>query len=187
MTAVGRTKGRGFAMRRGRAGGTGATPRVGLRARVLAGLTLAALVLAAGVGALYYQVQRAQAVEQARTAATGAAKAHVEDLLSFNYKTLDQNLAKAKKMTTGKLRADYVKLSTGQVAPATKKKQLVTETRVVASSVVSAEPGKVVTLMFVNQATTSKKLKTPQVERSRVRATMTKVDGKWLVSGLEPV
>lgn len=187
MKAVRRFDGRSLAMRRGLAGGRGAAPRIGLRARVLAGLTLTALVLAAGVGALYHQLQRAQAIEQARTAAAGAAEASVEDLLSFDHKTLDRDLAEDKKLTTGKLRADYARLSAGLVAPATEKQQIVTRTRVVASSVVSVEPGRVVTLMFVDQATTSKKLKSPQVERSRVRATMTKVDGEWLVSGLEPV
>lgn len=191
MTAVGRTVGRGVtATGRGLAGrvnAADANPRVGLRARLVVGLALAALVLAAGVGALYHQVQRAQAVEQARTAAVGAAKSHVANLLSYNYKNLGQDLAQAKALTTGRFQSKYVRLSSGVVAPSAKKQQLVTRTRVVSASVVSAEPQQVVALLFVNQATTSKKIESPKVDRSRVRATMTKVDGRWLVSGLEPV
>ncbi len=53
---------------------------------------------------------------------------------------------------------------------------------VAASSVVRAAENQVVVLLFVDQTTTSTRLEGPKVDLNRVRLTMTRVDGDWLVS-----
>lgn len=53
---------------------------------------------------------------------------------------------------------------------------------VAATSVVDADPDRVVVLMFVNQTTTSSRLERPQVDQNRVELTLVRTGGKWLVS-----
>ena len=45
-----------------------------------------------------------------------------------------------------------------------------------------AAQNKVVVLLFVNQTTTSTRLDGPRVDLNRVRLTLVKVDGRWLVN-----
>ena len=51
--------------------------------------------------------------------------------------------------------------------------------------VVRATPKTVVTIVYVNQVTTSSLAQAPKVDLSRVRMTMTKVDGHWRVSKVD--
>lgn len=53
------------------------------------------------------------------------------------------------------------------------------------STIKSATPNKVVTVLLVDQSVTSVDNPNPLLDRSRVRVTMDKVDGRWLVSYLE--
>ena len=59
---------------------------------------------------------------------------------------------------------------------------MVVKAEVAAQSVVQCHADQVVVLLFVNQTTTSTRLDGPQVDLNRVRLTLVKVDGKWLVN-----
>jgi Mce-associated membrane protein len=59
---------------------------------------------------------------------------------------------------------------------------VVVKAEVAAQSVVSATADQVVVLLFVNQTTTSTRLDGPRVDLNRVRLTLVKVDGTWLVN-----
>lgn len=147
-------------------------------------LALAVAVLASGVGALYQHARRAQLTEQARGAAVEAARSHAEEILSYDYRTLEHDVAQAKADTTGKLRQQYTKLTSTLVSPKAEKHKVIVRADVVGSAVVTASPDRVVTLLFVNQATRSDLLKGPRVDQNRVRMTLEKVDGKWLAADL---
>jgi Mce-associated membrane protein len=51
--------------------------------------------------------------------------------------------------------------------------------------VVRASANRVVVLLFVNQTTTSTRLDGPKVDLNRVRMTLDRVDGTWLVSDVD--
>jgi Mce-associated membrane protein len=56
---------------------------------------------------------------------------------------------------------------------------------VASSSGVRAEENRVVVLLFVDQTTTSTRLDGPKVDLNRVRLTMTRTGGEWLVSEVD--
>ncbi len=61
----------------------------------------------------------------------------------------------------------------------------VVDAQVVEAAVVSADPGRVVTVVFVNQTTTSTRVEGPKIDQSRVRMTLREVDGEWLVERVD--
>lgn len=147
---------------------------------VVAGLVAVALVLTAGLLAL--RARNEDRVEQARTAALAAAEAHAVDLLSYDYRRLDRDFARAAKALTGSFADDYATTTTTVVKPTALEVKAVVTAEVAASSVVRAAQNQVVVLLFVNQTTTSTRVEGPKVDLNRVRLTMTRVDGDWLVS-----
>lgn len=192
MTAIGRTMGRGLetvgrGLSRGTARSRAAFTSTGLRTQVVVVLAAVALLVGGGAATLYYQVQRAEAAEAARAAASAVAAQRAKAILSYDYRTLQSDIAQAKASATGRLQQQYTQIASGVIAPRAKKQQMVNQSAVVASAVVAAEPERVVMLLFVNQATQSNQLKAPRIQHSEVRMTLKKVDGKWLVSGLQPL
>jgi Mce-associated membrane protein len=73
------------------------------------------------------------------------------------------------------------------LTPNAMKQQFVTHVTVRDKSVVSAEPGKLVAMLYLSQVTTSATLTAPRLDNSSVRVTLTEVGGQWLVAGLERV
>ncbi|MGH3558044.1 MAG: twin-arginine translocation pathway signal, partial [Mycobacterium sp.] len=62
-----------------------------------------------------------------------------------------------------------------------------TTAAVVTGSVSELHPDSAVVLLFVNQSTTSKDTPDPSISASSVQVTLTKADGKWLISKFDPV
>ncbi len=147
---------------------------------VVAGLVVAVLLVTAGL--LTVRARSADRAEQARTEATAAAEATAVDVLSYDYRHLDRDFARAKAGLTGSFVDDYAKTTRTVVRPTATEVRAVVKADVAASSVVRADPNRVVVLLFVNQTTTSTRLDAPKVDLNRVRLTMDRVDGRWLVS-----
>lgn len=177
MTTIVRTLGRGITR--------GAVSRIGLGTQALLLLTVMVLALGAAVGLLARQVHTDGQVAQARRDALAAARAHAEEILAYDYRTLDRDFAQAKADTTGKFRESYEDTTKSLVAPKARQHKVVVKATVSAASVVRATPDEVVTLLFVNQATTSDLVKGTKVDMNRVRMTLEKVDGRWLVSKVD--
>lgn len=160
-----------------------ATPRAWNLALLLVLLvTLAALIT--GVWTVYQRAQHAQGVAAARSAAVEAARSHAEELLSYDYRTFQEDVAEVEADTAGEFRTEYLRTVKELVVPQAKKYEVVVRARVVAASVMNVEPERVVTLLFVNQATRSNRIEGTQIDRNRVRMRLENVDGRWLVSDL---
>jgi len=71
-----------------------------------------------------------------------------------------------------------------QIAPLATKNQSTVQAQVVEAGVQSQKAGTVVVQAFVNQTRTSQTDATPVIDQNRVIATMTRVDGHWLISKL---
>ncbi|WP_051939074.1 hypothetical protein [Phaeacidiphilus oryzae] len=159
-----------------------------LRWSVAAALTL--LVAAAIAGSLL-AVQRTRAeaaTADAGTAAVAAARARTAELLTYRAgDQLGAQLARARAGTTGAFRDDFDTLASQLIGPAVTQTQVSTTAKVAAAGVVSATRSQVVTLLFVDQTTTSQKTRKSSTDSSRIRVTMTRVHGSWLISDLRPI
>ncbi|MDN0200698.1 hypothetical protein [Streptomyces sp. S.PNR 29] len=165
-------------------------PRRRLYTLVLALVLVAGLVAVAVLGWQYREGRRAQdARDQALTAARQAAPV----VLSYDYRHLDRDFARARTHLTGKFRDEYAKTTRTVVAPTAKKYHGVVKATVVeppgggapAASVVSASPDRVVVLLFVNQVTRSTQVSGPRLDLNRVRMTLTRTAESWKVSAVD--
>jgi Mce-associated membrane protein len=155
--------------------------------RALVGLGLVVVLLVAAVSGLWWLEHRDRQTEVARNAALPAAPAAAVTLLSYDYRSVDQDLRRARAMLTGGYRDEFA-VEAGQVtAPAARAQHITTHATVIGSAVVRADPDEVVVLLFVNQSTRSSRSPAVQLSAHRIQLTMALVGGHWLVSKLERV
>lgn len=181
----------------GAGGGPEAAPWL---APAVIGSVLVVLAIVAGflfVG--YHHAQHRQAVSDARTAAAAAAARAVPVVLSYDYRTFDNDVTKASAYLspvrtcaadTDKCRS-FRQQYTDLQNQAVKRTALKYHARVVGDltqlGVVDASTDEVTLLAFVAQTSENSQRPTPRVDSSRVVVTMRKVDGQWLVASLDPV
>lgn len=150
--------------------------------RLLAGLLALTLSALAAFGLVAYRVRADHRVESARDQAVAAARDHAETILSYDYRHLGADFAAARTTLTGAFARAYKVTTTKMVRPGAEQYHVVVKAEVASQSVVSATADQVVVLLFVNQTTTSTRLDGPRVDLNRVRLTLVKVDGRWLVN-----
>lgn len=147
---------------------------------------LVVLVLAATAGLLWFRQAAEQRVEAARGQAQAAAESAAVTVLSYDYRRLDRDFARAKDLLTGPFADDYATTTESVVRPSAEEVKAVVTAEVAASSVVRAPSDRrVVVLLFVNQTTTSTRVDGPKIDLNRVRMTMTRVGQQWRVSGID--
>ena len=158
--------------------------RTGLVTVVVLALCLA---LAAADVALLVRDRSRPSLDRVRVTAVAAARQAVRDILSYDYRNLRADIAKAKSETTGLFAKQYAGSADTLLAQASQLRAIVQATPS-SAGVVSASEDEVVVLVFVDQASVKQqagqKTPTTRIDQSRVRMTMTKVRGKWKVSQL---
>jgi Mce-associated membrane protein len=163
------------------------TPPAATRRRIALALTWVLIVaLAAAAATMGWKLHQAAALAEDRKAASTAARTAVVDVLSYDYRTLDADLARAQQGLAPDFRQEYARIAAASVRPVAVRQQVVTTASVPAVSIVSATRESVEVLMFVNQLTTSTQQKNV-VNVSRVQVTMVPSDGRWLVSELRAI
>ena len=145
-----------------------------------------ALALAALAGFLKWQEVAHHAAELAATESVTAARETTTAILSYNADTAQEDLNKARDRLAGSFLDEYTKLINEVVIPGAKEKEISAVAEVPAGASVSATPTHATALVFVNQSVMIGK-DAPTSTASSVRVTLDKVDGRWLVSGFEPV
>ncbi len=113
-----------------------------------------------------------------------AAATLTQKVLSYNWQTLDKDITSAEALLAPSFRSEYAKTMAG-VHAQTIKNQVKLKATVVATSVVSATPQKVVALVFVNQVTTAKGTTNQRLDQNRVLVTLTRDGGEWRVSKMD--
>jgi Mce-associated membrane protein len=160
------------------------------RGKVLAALLALLVVASATLAAclLYFQYlpDRDTDAAAAKSALTAASEGTVA-ILSYSPETLDRDFSSAKSRLTGDFLSYYSKFTEQIVAPAAKQKSVKTNAVVVRAAVSELHPDSAVVLVFVNQSTVSKDRPEPSLTSSSVLVTLTKADGKWLISSFNPV
>jgi Mce-associated membrane protein len=158
--------------------------------RWLAALLAVLALLLAGVSAWLVVAApgRAGSVEQ-RDQALSAAKTSVALILSYDYRNFDADLAKAQAQLTGRANSDYVQAMTATIKPAAIKSKVVVQAQTDSAGVetVSADGKQVSVVVFGQQKVTNTALSAPRIDPFRVRATMTLVNGHWLVSKFDQI
>lgn len=160
-----------------------ARPRWRTPARWLVAAALVAVLAGSGFGG-WLLFQRHQKDVAAREALAAAEK-FVVTLTCVDSNTMDKHVAEVLAASTGEFNNNYSKSVRGQHRQLIVNNQVTTRGRVVESAVKSVSPHKVQVLLMVDQSVTSRAAPEPQIDRSRIKMTMEKVGGRWLVSKVE--
>ncbi|MEU6916262.1 hypothetical protein [Streptomyces olindensis] len=159
-------------------------------ALALAVLLLAGLVAGAVLGRQYLDGRQAG---QARQQALAAARTAAPVVLSYDYRHLERDFARARTHLTGKFAEEYRRTTKAVVGPTARKYHGVVKATVAdpagggdpAASVVSASADRAVVLLFVNQVTRSTQVTGSRVDLNRVRMTLTRTSEGWKVSTVD--
>ncbi len=144
--------------------------------------------IAAATGVYYLQYRPAQPLSEAATnQAVQAASDGVVAVVSYSYDHLDQDIAKAKSLSSGDFLAYYSKFSEDFIAPAARKGHLKATAKILRAAISEMHPDSAVVLVFINQDTASKDRPEPLTTAASVVVTLTKVEGSWLISKLDPL
>lgn len=159
-------------------------------------LVLAVLVLlaAAGVGVAWYRAEQGSSDvapggslvgSDARTQVLVAAADLTQRTLSYDYKTLANDMEVARARMTPSFRKEYAD-TMAQVKGNTEKNKIVLEAVAVSSAIIDATEHKATVLVFVNQTTTAGtgKDRNQQLNRNSLVITLSRGEGEWNMSKL---
>jgi len=121
-----------------------------------------------------------QSAEEARNAAVRA----VVPVLSFDYRTLEEDAAAARSYMTSAYQEEKYDPLFAVIEENADNTQTVVDVQVVDSAVTRTGDGRVEVLLFVDRPTTNRDSQEPVVYKDQATLTMTKVDGQWLVDDL---
>lgn len=152
---------------------------------LLAMLVVASLAVVAGLYWFQYRYDRDTDAAAAKAAITAASDGTVA-ILSYSPDTLDHDFDTARSHLTGDFLSYYDNFTKQIVAPAAKQKAVKTTAVVLRGALTEFHPESAVVLLFINQSTQSKDKPEPTMTSSSVIVTMTKADGKWLISQFNP-
>jgi Mce-associated membrane protein len=164
-------------------------PRPAPRIAVVA--TTAVVVLAVAAVALLAVVTAALSGKHddrsQATAALSAATSGVGTVLSYNYKSLDEDFRKAESVLTPSFRKTYDTTTAKAVKPLAAKYQAVSTAQATGAGVVNSSATRAQVIVFVSQQVTNSQLSAPRLDRSRIVVDLKKIHGRWLIDKLTPV
>jgi Mce-associated membrane protein len=145
------------------------------------------LLLAASLavsGFLGWKQWQEHQVKQAGEQAQQAAIAYAQVLTSIDSNKVDENFRQVLDGATGEFKDMYTQSSV-------QLRQLLIDNKatahgvVVDSAIQSESTNKVVVLVFIDQTVTNMQAPDPRIDRSRIKMTMEKVDGRWRASKVQ--
>ena len=116
--------------------------------------------------------------------ALAAAQQFARVLTNVDSGKIDENFAATIDGSTGEFKDMYTK-SSAQLRQILVKNKALAHGMVVESAVKCASRNKVEVLLFIDQSVSNVAVPDPGIDRSRVRMTMEKIDGRWLASKVE--
>jgi Mce-associated membrane protein len=148
--------------------------------------TLAVLLvlLLAGCGYLWVTRPGGSAVRtDAYVGALQAARSGIVDVASFDYLTLDEDIQQIRRVTTGDLQKESVD-QLDQRRQQITDSEAVVDTKVVGAAVGAADADTATVFAVIQSTQKSKASQQAQVQRYRIEVDLTRVDGRWLLSGI---
>jgi Mce-associated membrane protein len=152
-----------------------------LRRSIMPLLLVASLAVSGFLGWKQWQEHQ---VKLAGQQAQQAAVAYAQVLTSIDSNNVDQNFRQVLDGATGEFKDMYTQSSV-------QLRQLLIDNKatahgvVVDSSIQSESTNKVVVLLFIDQTVTNTQAPDPRIDRSRIKMTMEKVDGRWRASKVQ--
>ena len=168
--------------------------RIFVQTRLTLVLAVLVLLAAAGVGVSWYGAEQGSSTvapggslvgDDARTQVLVAAADLTQRTLSYDYKTLANDMEVARARMTPSFRKEYAD-TMAQVKANTEKNQIVLEAVAVSSAIIDATEHKATVLVFVNQTTTAGtgKKRNQQLNRNSLVITLSRGEGEWNMSKL---
>lgn len=109
-------------------------------------------------------------------------------MLSYDHKTVADDLAKADPGSIKEFREEYTKLTKDTIVSAAQEKKVITKVTVVGNSIIEQSACKAKLLLFLNQVTTTAENPDPTTTgSSRVEVQAVRSGDHWLVDSLRPV
>jgi Mce-associated membrane protein len=149
-------------------------------------LAVLALVVTLAVGGLWWQTVRADQRDADGRSALSAATAAAQVIFSYDYRSFDAGVAKAKPYLTGDLAKEYAQTTAGLKATA-QQEQAVVQAQVSAGSVVQVADDHVDLLLYLNQYRRNTNIDGEKVDQNRVVLTVVRVGGEWKVSAASAI
>jgi Mce-associated membrane protein len=152
-----------------------------LRRSVLPLLLVASLAVSGLLGWKQWQEHQ---VRQAGQQAQQAAVAYAQVLTSIDSNKVDENFRQVLDGATGEFKDMYTQSSV-------QLRQLLIDNKasahgvVIDSAIQSESTNKVVVLVFIDQTVANSAAPEPRIDRSRIKMTMEKVDGRWRASKVQ--
>jgi Mce-associated membrane protein len=162
---------------RSRAGG----PRRPGAVLVLAMALVLALLLAGWLG---LKVRHHHQLDSARDSAVATAQGYAVDLTTYDHDHLDADFNKVLSNSTGTFRAQYTAASQ-QLRDLIAQFQARATGQVLETAVLSSDTKHATLLLFVDQTVINASSKAPKIDRSRMKMSLEKHAGKWLISSLD--
>jgi Mce-associated membrane protein len=147
-------------------------------------LAVLLLLLLGGVGYLWATRPAASSVSTGSyVGVLTQGRQDVVDLTSFDYQTLDQDIAQVRAVSVGDLQKSSVDLLQKGRQQFTDQ-QVVVNTEVVSAAVTQAGDGTGRLVLVIQSTQRTKASTTPKVSRYRIQADLQKVGDRWLLSGI---
>jgi Mce-associated membrane protein len=144
-------------------------------------LAVAVLVVAAAVAGLWLQTNQSDRRAAGGRAALTAGTAAAQVVFSYDYRTFDAGVVKAKSYLTGDFAKEYAQ-TTASLKATAQQEQAVVQAQVSAASVVQVTGDRVELLVYLNQYRRNTNITGEKVDQNRVVLTLVRVGGEWKVS-----
>lgn len=145
------------------------------------------VVLAVAATAYLWSQPSAAAVDEAASGARNAAERAGVDVLSYDHETLEEDREAAHEVITSDYRREKYDPLFAVIEDNAPRTETTVAVEVVASSIarVDDDGERVQVLLFLDRPTTNKVTEEPVVYKDQATVTMQRVDGSWLLDGLE--
>jgi Mce-associated membrane protein len=155
-------------------------------------LLVMCVVLAVAVGVAWWRTHDdppaagadALTSSSAREDGRQAAARLTRTVLSYDWRTLDEDVAAASKVSAPSFRAQYARAMSGVRAQTVRNRVTLTAAPV-DTAIVSASGSRLVALVFVDQTTTARGSANRRLDQNRVLVTLTRHGGEWRVSKMD--
>ncbi len=152
---------------------------------LITGLAVAVLLVAGAAGTVATTIPSDRSIEEASSAARAAAEEAVVPILSYDGKRLEESRAAAEPLLTGDYREEFDRFYDEVMAGNAPRTGTVVQAELIRSGLVRADEDRVQVFALVDMTRTNDAEKRPVVFRNWVTMTMERVDGEWLVAGMD--
>ncbi|MGH3319803.1 MAG: hypothetical protein ACRDN9_06405 [Streptosporangiaceae bacterium] len=155
--------------------------RAGIVTGTVALLVLVVVALAAASVVLALQARADEQEDARRQAVLQAARQEALNLTTLSYKTFDHDVGRVLDLGTGSFKSQYAK-KTKKLEKALTDAKVRSRGKVLEAGLVSADEDSAQSLVVVDQTVQSPNVSKPALRHYRMRMTLVRKDGRWLVS-----